>query len=85
MTIAGKEFPDDDYNPEEVDERLRARGAFAEYDEDGQVRRLTLSGDVYDNSSIESLSAIDGLDVLDVRETRITTGRGRKPGTGCRV
>jgi hypothetical protein len=66
------EFSDDEFDPEAVDVRLRARGAFAEYDEDGQVRRLTLYGDVYDNSSIEMLSTIDGLDELDVRETRIT-------------
>ena len=68
MNSIASDWPDDDF----VDEQLRLRGAFAEYDDAGQVRRLKLSGDVYDNLSIELLATIDGLEELDVRDTRIT-------------
>jgi hypothetical protein len=64
VNFVAMDLPDDDDDSGTVDERLRESRAFAEYDEDGQVRRLVLAGDTYDNSCIELLSTIDGLDVI---------------------
>ena len=74
MNSVATEWPEDDH----VNERLRARGAFVEYDTVGQVRRIRLSGSVYDDSSIDLLSTIDGLEVLDVQDTQITKAGVRR-------
>ncbi|MAG94358.1 MAG: hypothetical protein CMJ48_11485 [Planctomycetaceae bacterium] len=52
--------------------RLAELGAFAETDDEDQVRKIRFVGEIYDDSTVDRIAEIEGVEMMDIVKTAIT-------------